>query len=330
MTLSFMVKQRDPDLILSGTNVSENKLNRYAGIDGDTNPQITQPMNVPLASETHYGCAYSAGMRLGPMRLGQGPRGSGLKYGGGVGQFGTTACGMVDLYAGINSAGAHTNKISKEIPVNPDPTRDAARVLITQKCNIDDQFSLSDGTIGNIQNKSAVALKGDQARMIGRNGVKIVTGTDKYNSQGRRIISVAPINLIAGNAPPDMIQPIPRGNNLRDALKAMSDRVNQLAGILNHFLQSQQSFNSALATHVHPDPISMGLAVCAGQEPTAFFNGETFESWDCLMAGFYDMCDGLRIKKDLMFHKGAMAGFEIEHLNPTSTKYINSRQVSTS
>jgi len=103
-----------------------------------------------------------------------------------------------------------------------------------------------------------------------------------------------------------------------------------MTGIINHMHQSQQKFNSVLAGHTHPDNVSEGICLLAGADRKAFMNGETRESWDCMMEGFYNLYDGLRIKKDLMFHKGAMAGFQLEHLNPSSRKYINSRQVSTS
>ena len=47
--------------------------------------------------------------------------------------------------------------------------------------------------------RSGIALKADGVRLIGREGIKLVTGVDSINSQGGTIEYAKGIDLIAGN-----------------------------------------------------------------------------------------------------------------------------------
>ena len=49
--------------------------------------------------------------------------------------------------------------------------------------DIDDNFELVDGSIGNSKNKSAIAMKADGIRIIAREGIKLVTKTDNANRE---------------------------------------------------------------------------------------------------------------------------------------------------
>jgi len=322
------VKPSDPKRKAPGGNLPKERMLRQSGIDGDPNPQKVPKLNVPPSGEVVYFGPYGSHIALGGDRLN--PR-KGFKYGGGKAMAGVTACAHVDIVAGLDSFDTYKNRIPT-VPVNPDAFRDAARVYISQNCDVDDQFTCADGSIGNIKNKSAAVIKADGVRIIGREGIKIITGTDSANSRGKTINSVPPIDLIAGNAPPEMMQPIPRGMNLRDALQTIVDRINQLSGIVDNFFTEQQAFNSVLAWHDHPDFISMAISGIAtsGTSTKAFFNGNTYFNMDVAIQGLKNQAAGIRIKKDFLLHKCAMSGLVVEYLRPSGLKWINSRQVNTS
>ena len=127
---------------------------------------------------------------------------------------------------------------------------DSARVLISQLTDVDKNFGLAAGFTGPIKARSAVAAKADTIRLVGREGVNIVTGealdpegyglSGETNSLGGKIKVRSPaINLIAGNHtgtyvtyggiyhPLETIrnlQPAVRGELLRDFLNLHTNR----------------------------------------------------------------------------------------------------------
>jgi|TARA_R110000824_G_scaffold99248_2_gene236454 hypothetical protein len=131
---------------------------------------------------------------------------------------------------------------------------DAARVLISQLTDVDKNFGLAAGNTGPSKARASIAAKADTIRLIGREGVNIVTGealdpdgyglTGETNSLGGRISVRAPeINLIAGNHTGTYItyggiyhplekirnlQPAVRGDLLRDALLEITDCIEDI------------------------------------------------------------------------------------------------------
>lgn len=131
---------------------------------------------------------------------------------------------------------------------------DAARVLISQLTDVDKNFGLAAGFTGPSKSRASIAAKADTIRLIGREGVNIVTGealdpdgyglTGETNSLGGKIKVRAPqINLIAGNHTGTYItyggiyhplehirnlQPAVRGELLRDCLLEMSDCIEEI------------------------------------------------------------------------------------------------------
>ena len=106
----------------------------------------------------------------------------------GHGGHGMLQCGMIDLVAGRGQLViANNKKECKKNPmegvefVGPMFHSDAARVYITQKAeDIDMYFSLSQSGGPTSINKSAVAAKADQIRIIGREKVRIYCGRGKF------------------------------------------------------------------------------------------------------------------------------------------------------
>ena len=104
----------------------------------------------------------------------------------GYGGQGHTQASSIDIVVGRNP--------TSTVPVDPSFSSDAARIYISQKSDIDEYFGIAEGR-GNAKTKSAIAIKADALRFISREGIKLVTGTDKKNSQGIDIAS-AQTNMV--------------------------------------------------------------------------------------------------------------------------------------
>jgi hypothetical protein len=119
-------------------------------------------------------------------------------------------CATIDFCVGPMSAARGGKGPRDHEKINPSMSADAARIYLSQLTDADKNFGLA----GEPHNaRSAFVAKADVGRMIGREGVKIVTGrargvragggsraTGETNSLGAKIVRPAPtIELIAGN-----------------------------------------------------------------------------------------------------------------------------------
>jgi hypothetical protein len=158
--------------------------------------------------------------------------------------------------------------------------------------------------------RSSVAVKADAVRVISREGIKLVTGVDKINSQGSEINTKSfGVDLIAGNDDSDL-QPIAKGHNLADALLQIVDHLDKLGGIVDAFLHSQMIFNSAVQAHTHLSP---------------FFGIPATPSPMLQIAGPGTSIDQFaRVKTGLLNEKVNLALFRIKYLNPVGDSWINS------
>ena len=181
----------------------------------------------------------------------------------GFGGMGGTQCASIDMVVGRMSSVKGGPK--SNVYVDPNFEADAARIYISQKTNIDKNFDLVKGEVGMSKAKSGIGIKADAVRIIGREGIKLVTGVDEKNSQGGKIKSTSGIDLIAGNDDSkqkvkgspfgnkvDFLQPLVKGENLVDALMEITDQIGDLATRFDKFAQEQIKINSVLAVHVHP------------------------------------------------------------------------------
>jgi hypothetical protein len=166
----------------------------------------------------------------------------------GYGGKGDTQAGSIDIVVGRMSY-----KPQDGVFVDPNFETDSARIYISQKTDVDENFKLAPGTIGSSVGLSAVAMKADSIRIIGRQGIKLVTGVDEENSQGGKITAIQGIELIAGNDSED-IQPLPKGDNLSESMEKLCENIESLSGIISTFLTSQMDFNSTAAIHYHYSP----------------------------------------------------------------------------
>jgi hypothetical protein len=175
------------------------------------------------------------------------------KYSG-YGGSGDTKCSSIDLVVGrISSVKYEETDNGNLLYTDNNFTLDAARIYISQKTDVDDNFKLADGSIGNSKAKSAIALKADGIRIIAREGIKLVTKTDFANSAGAEINENNGIDIIALNDT-ETLQPMLLGQNTVDCLTELVDEVDRLQNRIEYFIEEQQKFNDAVSQHTHNSP----------------------------------------------------------------------------
>ncbi len=222
----------------------------------------------------------------------------------GYGGKGNTQASSIDIVVGRMASDP------KHVYVDPNFITDAARIYISQKTHVDENFKIRDGTVGMAPAKSAIALKADGIRLAAREGIKLVTGLDKKNSQGGDNSSIVGIDLIAGNHDEDM-QPLVKGRSLSEALCRIVDHISKLNGIVDHLLTTQMNFNESLTHHYHYSP---------------WYGNPTTPSDAVVGKGIKTMIDFLQeTKRSLVTHKTNLVNFKQSYLVASGQKYINSR-----
>ena len=227
----------------------------------------------------------------------------------GFGGLGNTHCAAIDLVAGrMGARAAKKDKKRKKIFKNPDFTMDAARVYISQKSDIDTYMGpegLADvkgammGTTSYDEPRSAVGLKADAIRIVGREGIKLITKTDTQNSQGGEIMGNPGIDLIALNDDSDM-QPLVKGDNLVAMMKETLKLINSLRELLYNFVTFQKDFNSGLMNHTHF---------------TKFYGSESSQSPQSIQAAIECMIDTVeKVEIGINKHMMATTGVKLTYL----------------
>jgi len=233
-----------------------------------------------------------------------------------------TQAGAIDIVVG---KGATTANGPEANFLDPNFFSDAARVHISQKTDIDKNFGLAEGNIGNPQGTSGVGIKADQVRLIGTEGIKLITGKannvrgtglgGEKNSLGFRSFEPAPgIDLIAGNSDSTAtrfswdkgfyqrknLQPIVKGDNMVEAMKELIDYIDSHLTTMVTFMEHQSIFN---ATHVHASPGALSLSA-------AFTTGVIAE-----------------LAKEVWAHKTTLKTYEVNYFKPIGYSYICSTNV---
>ncbi|HIO05223.1 MAG TPA: hypothetical protein EYN08_06365 [Gammaproteobacteria bacterium] len=229
----------------------------------------------------------------------------------GYGGSGDTQAASIDIIAGPQGHEVReVNEVLEKINIDPDFMKDSSRIYISAKTDIDKNFGLCAGSIGIANAKSGIGIKADGVRIIGREGIKLITATDKLNSQGAIVDTVKGIDLIAGNDDADL-QPLVKGRNLATALKELSDQINSLNGIFVGYVTSQIKFNTAVMNHYHYSP---------------FFATPTTPAFDTLTpAGTKTLLDHLTVTlQSLVKNKTNLVGWKFNYCEPAGKKYINS------
>lgn len=298
-----------------------------AGLD-NTEMEEKQPVYASSPSEKLIEGQNNTRIILGRDRPGD--------FGSGYGGRGHTRAGAIDIVVGLQgwdpeqsgeikdgswiSGRAHKNfgSVSKGVP------GDAARIYISQRANIDEYFDLVEGGVGNSIADSAIGMCADSVRIIARKGVKIVTGTTATKtSKGGKSKVIYGIDLIAGNEDVDsglklptespgrnLLQPIPKGENLLAALESMNNRIEGL-----NYIVSSTLINISKLVSVVLEPrvganaggpvvatLTLGISTCSGV-----------------------LADIQRYSADLAVQRQALNAFKMDYLNISGAKYINSR-----
>ena len=141
---------------------------------------------------------------------------------------------------------------------HPGYIMDAARIYISQMCDVDDYFALHHPPKIKIDQgpSSAIVLKADRIRLHSRRDIKIVAGGDKateYDSNGFRIREDAGrIHLISGNGKYfSGQQPIPVGYHLVTCFEQTLQAMTSTLTLLHNFMKQQKSLNACFANHRH-------------------------------------------------------------------------------
>jgi len=229
----------------------------------------------------------------------------------GYSSTGDTQSEMVDIVVGrLGSDMKGYDETTKErLFVDPDLQRDAARIYISQKSDINENFRLN--APGKAEGRSTVVVKGDGVRIISRETLNLVTGTDPKTSQGGKVRSVPGINLIAGNSDRDL-QRFVKGENLVNFLKNLLEKQSRLTGTLMNYINYQLQFNMAVLDHYHISP---------------FFGQETTP--DVAVLPSQGMTQLVKMVTNsigsLATYKMNLKAMSNNYLSPRGTKYINSR-----
>ena len=224
----------------------------------------------------------------------------------GYGGQGHTQASSIDIVVGRNPNSA--------VGVDPSFSNDAARIYISQKTDIDDNFKIYPNPWGLSKSKlysksvSAIGIKADAVRIIGDMGIKLVTRTSATNSKDG---SIAPngIELIANNDDVDL-QPMIKGENMVEALAGLEEKIAKLSALVLNFLKDQASYNNTIAAHTHVTAVA----------------GPTTPSIELVPAGINAaistaeaMVDNFKVRANMNI------SWHSKYLSPMSEKYICSK-----
>jgi len=231
--------------------------------------------------------------------------------GSGFGGKGNTQCGAIDIVVGRMSPNPRAvDRKNKPMTVDPifntardpgttgragSPAMDAARIYLSQKTYVDQNFRLAPGRIGNNEEKpiqkdsnprSAIALKADGVRVIAREGIKLITGVDGYNSQGGLMTARKGVDIIAGNGQykGSELQPMILGNNMVECVNDLSEILSETVGAVQSIIKHIAILEAALGTHIHitagpgPTSPSPSLAVLCATDVAKLASIDTFSS----------------------------------------------------
>lgn len=251
----------------------------------------------------------------------------------GYGAQGATGANSIDFVVGRmasarNGKGPPGQEGEHGAQVDNSFFADAARIHISQLTDVDHNFGLAESNQPQSIARSAIGIKADAIRIIGREGIKIVTGKGdsatgyamkgETNSLGGKISQPAPsIDLIAGNNTGKikvwggLFRPIEEIDNLQPAVKGyiIRDSLLEISGILDDIMSaimtltlSQVQFNSVLGI----DPLRPWVAPAS---VAATFNELVF------------------VANNVYQNRVTKALWEFNYLYPFGYKYICSRNV---
>ena len=244
----------------------------------------------------------------------QGPRNTYIKQGydrpgeRNSGRGGETGAGSISIVAGPMSSAPLSSEISpqketqKVLYADPNLYRDAAMIYIEQKTDADVNFNLTSGKGGSTVARSAIVAKADVVRIVGREGIKLVSRVDDQNSLGGGIRSVPRIELIAGNKE-NSLQPSTKSSANNKSLEKIYKIIDELNSTLDFFMTSQFEFNQQISSHQHPDSFHQLLGMLGAGSPLAINAGKNLPSFELLSSGVKCSAEEIIAKQDNIMTK---------------------------
>lgn len=241
----------------------------------------------------------------------------------GYGGIGYPRASSIDIVTGRSSDLFESENLITEQSgfwLNPNFSSDAARIHISQKTDIDDNFSLPETIHGKGIGNSGIGIKADNIRIISRESIKLVSSVSRTDSNnlsikgsGIELIALDPaINLEDFNisVEPPIMQPIPKGNNLEDAIEEILNLFDVVTGLLLKYVELQTDLNHYFASHTHLETFfgNQGIPSIDVQSPLYQNNMEVLKSVNFAILDF---------KKEL-------ANYYSTFISSNSKKYINS------
>jgi len=182
----------------------------------------------------------------------------------GFGGIGTPNSNAIDIVVGMgssNSNGAEKGKYLTPIDyLNKDHKRDAARIYISQRTDLDSYFEERMGfQFEDKKNKgvSGIAMKADTLLLQGRRNVKIKAypsdpnETDAHESE----LSNFRIELIAGAK----LEPVVKGDKLLSFLKKISKQLSSNRAAVMTLIKEYMKLRGQLMLHTHPTNTGIAL-----------------------------------------------------------------------
>jgi len=213
----------------------------------------------------------------------------------GKGAYGpVSGSATIDMVVGRGASGAGTKP---GMLIHNNFFSDAARIYISRNTSADKNFDLAPGKVGTINEGSAVVLKADNIRLIGRGGIKIVTGksprttgfgaTGETLSTGKPCPIAAPIDLIAGNNTSiakvkgawgasteniPSLQPVVKGKNLEHGLQELINIVGELWSAVFNLGLIQTGFNGVVGVDPYRPWVASAVVPVTNQQLTSVIN----------------------------------------------------------
>jgi hypothetical protein len=232
--------------------------------------------------------------------------------GSGYGGLGYTRAAAIDIVAGSVTNNWSKQNLSTQksgIWINPDFQSDAARIHISQKTDIDDNFSLPEGRLGkgNAGN-SGIGIKADNIRIISRESIKLVSSVSTTDSTGLNCAGSG-IELIALNEEidvsmdPPVMQPIPKGYNVEKAFEEVLGLLEEVTAIFASYVILQVDLNNYFACHTHLETFQGNQGI-----PSIDVQAPLYQS-------------NMQVLKEV---QDKIRNFKQVHLNNFKTNYISS------
>ena len=220
-------------------------------------------------------------------------------YGGGPknGKY-HTGTGAIDIVVGLEPVAKIPSPAGgKSLAYcNKNFVKDAARIYLSQKTDIDGYFNIKRHRLPHGESKgvSGIGIKADAVRIIGRQDIKLVTFTDSKTGNNKKDIkSAGGVHLMAG--PPGKAihdsEPLVKGLLLK---KFHNDVVIQgmmeILEIIKRLVQRQNKINKTVSEHVHIG--FMGACTTQSQRcsltiPTEMLNSAKETMMDLELTSFF-------------------------------------------